>query len=368
MLAFLNAPFIDFNGYVGSSPAVEIFGFGITYYALIIVSGMVLALTIFSHLLKKFGLNPDDSLDYAIWVLPMAVLGARLYFFVFPYSEVLSDWSTFWDFRDGGLAIYGGVIAGYITVHIVAHFKMQNFVRITDYIAPGLLLAQAMGRWGNFINQEAYGNLITDPAWQWFPAAVKIGGEFYQATFFYESFFTLIGFIITLSLITKWKNYKRGFNLAFYGVYYGIVRLFVEGLRTDSLFLWIRWGGTAFNTGIKISQLVSWLAIGMGIVRFILIYTGWDKKFDAWYYKVIGTKKFIDKQVEATNQNAQKLAAEAQSIKNQVGEKDRLYIEALKRAQYALFNAEDIKKRREEFYKDFSKTDTEKNQEIKKEI
>ncbi len=360
MLAFLNAPFINFNGYVGSSPAVEFFGFGITYYALIIVSGMVLAIIIFSFLLKRFGLNPDDSLDYAIWVLPMAVLGSRLYFFVFPYSDVLSDWSTFWDFRDGGLGIYGGVILGYLTVHIVAHFKMHNVVRITDYIAPGLLLAQSIGRWGNFINQEAYGNLITDPAWQWFPAAVKIGSDYYQATFFYESFFTLIGFIITFILITRWKNYKRGFNLAFYGVYYGIVRLFVEGLRTDSLFLWIRWGGAAFNTGIKISQLVSWIAISLGVIRFILIYTSWDKKFDAWYYKVFGMGKYIDKRVGRAKLNSKKLAEEAQSIKEQVGEKDRLYTEALKKAQYALLNEEDIINRAEQFNKDIAKTQKDK--------
>ena len=127
MLTLLNAPFINFNGNVGASPAVEIFGFGIAYYALIIVTGMVVAMLMFAHLLKKNGMNPDDSLDYVIFVLPLAVFAARIYFFLFPYVpsyvqsqidsnlidvipfvsrfEVSYGWSEFWNFRGGGLGI-----------------------------------------------------------------------------------------------------------------------------------------------------------------------------------------------------------------------------------------------------------------------
>ena len=245
MLTLLSAQFIKFNGNVGASPAVEIFGFGIAYYALIIVSGMIVAMLMFSHLLKKNGMNPDDTLDYVIFVLPLAVFAARIYFFLFPYVpsyvqsqidsnlidvrpfvdsfEVAYGWSEFWNFRGGGLGIYGGVIMGYIVVRMVALHKIQSFTRIADMIVPCLLIAQSIGRWGNFVNQEAYGNLIENPAWQWFPIAVKIGTNYYQATFFYESFFTCIVGLFTFFYIKKAPNYKRGFNVAFYGVYYGIV-------------------------------------------------------------------------------------------------------------------------------------------------
>lgn len=255
-------PFLNFKGRVGSSPAVEIWGLGITYYALIIVTGMVLAILIFSRLLKKHGKDPYDSLDYALFILPLAILGARIYFFAFPYDGYKQNWSDFFRFRDGGLGIYGGVIFGYITMYIVAKIKKQDPVEISDYIAPGLLLAQSIGRWGNFVNQEAYGNLITNPAHQWFPLAVQIGDNWYQATFFYESICTLIGFVAVMFILrSKW--FRKGLAVAFYGIYYGIVRLFVEGLRTDSLFLWLG----DFNTGIKISQLVSWIAITLGVYR-----------------------------------------------------------------------------------------------------
>ena len=242
-------------------------GLGITYYALIIVTGMVLAIVIFSQLLKKHGKDPYDSLDYALFILPLAILGARIYFFAFPYDGYKQSWSDFFRFRDGGLGIYGGVIFGYITMYIVAKVKKQDPVEISDYIAPGLLLAQSIGRWGNFVNQEAYGNLITNPAHQWFPLAVKVGENYYQATFFYESVCTLIGFVLVMLLLRS-KRFRKGLAVAFYGIYYGTVRLVIEGLRSDSLYLWLG----DFNTGIRISQLVSCITITLGIYRLCNAY------------------------------------------------------------------------------------------------
>lgn len=268
-------PFLNFNGKVGSSPAVEIWGLGITYYALIIVTGMVLAIVIFSQLLKKHGKDPYDSLDYALFILPLAILGARIYFFAFPYDGYKQSWSDFFRFRDGGLGIYGGVIFGYITMYIVAKVKKQDPVEISDYIAPGLLLAQSIGRWGNFVNQEAYGNLITNPAHQWFPLAVKVGENYYQATFFYESVCTLIGFVLVMLLLRS-KRFRKGLAVAFYGIYYGTVRLVIEGLRSDSLYLWLG----DFNTGIRISQLVSCITITLGIYRLCNAYMPESSLFD----------------------------------------------------------------------------------------
>lgn len=377
MLTLLNAPFIKFNGNVGASPAVEIFGFGIAYYALIIVTGMVLAMLMFSYLLKKNGMNPDDTLDYVIFVLPLSVLAARIYFFLFPYVpsyvqsqidsnlidvrpfvsifEVSYGWDEFWNFRDGGLGIYGAVIVGYIVVRIVAMSKIQNFTRIADMIVPCLLIAQSIGRWGNFVNQEAYGNLIENPAWQWFPVAVKIGSNYYQATFFYESFFTCIGGVFTFFYINKSKRYRRGFNLAFYGVYYGLVRLIVESFRSDSLYLWIRVSETeALYTGIKISQLVSWCAIIMGVVGYVLMFTKWDAKLDRWFAIKFRAVDRYDARIQKAKINYDKLHAEYDEIAQKFPETYRAVQQAKMKMDYGFLKYRDIVKRKKDYVEDFA--------------
>lgn len=153
--------------------------------------------------------------------------------------------------------------------YIVARVKKQNFYQISDLIIPGLLIAQCIGRWGNFVNQEAFGNVVTDPSWQFFPFAVYIDrlGGWYQATFFYESLCTGIGFVIVMFMLRS-KHYRTGWLASFYGVYYGTVRFIIEAMRSDSLYLWV--GG--FNTGIKISQAVAIFTILFGLYRLCYIY------------------------------------------------------------------------------------------------
>jgi len=255
--------------FLNARPHITVFGVEIYYYAIIIVSGIAVAISLFAHFLKKNGYDPYDAVDYAVIVIPLAILGARLYFFMFPYDGQPSNWGTFWKFRNGGLGIYGAVIVGYVTAAIVARVKKQNFFQISDLIVPGLLIAQCIGRWGNFANQEAYGNMVTNPDLQFFPFAVFIDsrGAWFQATFFYESLCTGIGFIIVL-LLMRSKKYRVGQLASFYGIYYGIVRLAIESLRSDSLYLWV--GGV--NTGIKISQAVSVFTILFGLYRLAYIY------------------------------------------------------------------------------------------------
>ena len=254
---------------LNARPHITVFGVEIYYYAIIIVSGIAVAISLFAHFLKKNGYDPYDAVDYAVIVIPLAILGARLYFFLFPYDGQPSNWARFWNFRDGGLGIYGAVIVGYITAAIVAKVKKQNFFQISDLIVPGLLIAQCIGRWGNFANQEAYGNMVTNPDLQFFPFAVFIDSKnaWFQATFFYESVLTGLGFIIVL-LIMRSKKYRVGQLAGFYGIYYGIARLAIESLRSDSLYLWV--GGV--NTGIKISQAVSIFTILFGLYRLAYIY------------------------------------------------------------------------------------------------
>ncbi|MBR2966075.1 MAG: prolipoprotein diacylglyceryl transferase [Clostridia bacterium] len=257
------------TGPVGN-PAIFVFGFPIYLYALIITTGMCLAILIGGLYFKKRGYDPYDITIYALAVIPMGVLGARLYVYIFPWSGQVADWSTFFNFRNGGLGIYGGVILGYLTAVLVAKIRKQDFRIVGDCIMPGLFLAQSIGRWGNFVNQEAFGNLVSNPNLQFFPYAVYIDrlGGWYQATFFYESICTLIGFLICVFVLMPNKHYKLGWTTAFYGIYYGIVRLFVEGLRSDSLFLYI---GT-WETDIKISQLVSVFTIILGLWTLSQIY------------------------------------------------------------------------------------------------
>jgi len=252
------------------NPGITIFGFTIYYYAIIIVFGMALAIFLMHYLMKKKALNPDDMYTYVLILLPTAILSARLYFYLFPYEGQTSDWSTFFQFRNGGIAIYGGVIGGFLAVLITSLCKKYNTFDITDCIAPGLMLAQAIGRWGNFVNQEAYGNLVTNPSLQWFPYAVFIDSKnaWYQATFFYESAINLIGFAILMILIFKWKGMRRFFATGFYFVWYGFNRLFVESLRSDSLYFEF----FGIKTGIKVSQLVSVVLILFGCVLFIIAY------------------------------------------------------------------------------------------------
>lgn len=271
-------------------PALYILNYPIYLYALCIVSGMCLAILTAAKYFKKRGIDPYDATIYALGIIPLGVLGARAYVYIFPWEGQVADWSTYWQFHNGGLGIYGGIIVGYIVVFVISQVKHQKFNRVVDCILPGVMLAQSMGRWGNFFNQEAYGNLITEnystlPNWlEWITGCERHGFNgyavwidnlhsgfnegWYQATFFYEAVCTFVGFLICVLILTRNKNYRFGWCAAFYGIYYGTVRLIIEGMRTDSLFLYV---GTV-QTDIKISQLVSICAIIGGIWTLTKIY------------------------------------------------------------------------------------------------
>ena len=221
-------------GTSGGRPALCIFGFPIYFYALFIVTGMALAILIGGLYFKKRGYDPYDITIYALVIIPIGVLGARMYVYIFPWDEthMMSGWSTFFDFRSGGLGIYGGVILGYLAAFVCCKVRKQDFRIIADSIMPGLFLAQSIGRWGNFANQEAFGNLITtdydamvnlfsflgrgrDHGFNgiavWIDAS-NAGGVagWYQATFFYESLCTFIGFLVCVLVLLRSKRYKLG--------------------------------------------------------------------------------------------------------------------------------------------------------------
>ncbi len=239
-----------------------IFGFEIRFYGVIIAVAMLLGILLACKLAQKKGIKSDDILLLAIICLPLAIVGARLYYCLF-YEESYTFLQLF-NLKNGGLAIYGGVIGGLIGVLIFCLVKKDFKIlgAICDVCVPCLLLGQAIGRWGNFFNQEAYGNLITNPNLQWFPFAVFIEAKnaWFQATFFYESLWNLIGTAVLL--VVFHKSHFNWTTSSIYLIWYGIGRAMIEGLRSDSLYI----GGSS----IRVSQALSVVLIIIGCA--ILVY------------------------------------------------------------------------------------------------
>lgn len=234
-----------------TSRYVDIFGFSVYYYALIIAAGAMLAVAAASRREKALGLEKDTALDIALVALPFGLIGARAYY-VLLHPDEFGSFSEVLDLRGGGLGIYGGILLGALAAFILCRIKKGSFLRWADLALPCVALAQGIGRWGNFINQEAYG-IEVSPALRFFPAAVYIpqDGLWHAAAFFYESVWCVLIFLIACALPSKQRFIKKGAGTLFYLLMYGFERAMVEGLRTDSLYL----------GPVRASQLVSVLAL-----------------------------------------------------------------------------------------------------------
>ncbi len=230
---------------------MKLFGF-VSVYGLLIATAVCAAVVYMMTQQKRLGLPEDTALDFALWAVPFGVVGARIYYCVFNWTVFESNPISVFFVWEGGLAIYGGIIGGVVGLWLMCAKKKLNMPTLMDLAAPGLLLAQAIGRWGNFFNQEAHGAAVTDPALQFFPYAVIANGEWVQATFFYESLWNLIGFFVLHGVRKRFK--KPGSLLLLYCVWYGTGRFFIEGLRTDSLM----WGP------VRVSQALSLLLVITG--------------------------------------------------------------------------------------------------------
>lgn len=237
-------------------------GFTIYYYAIIIVFGIICAAVVAGILFKHRNLPADWILDLLLCVLPLGIIGARTFFCLTDPSTSIADWFT--KFRDGGLSIIGGVIGGTLGVVLFCLIHKLNFLRVADCVVPGVILAQAIGRWGNFANQEVYGPEITNPSLQWFPMGVFIDDvqEWHYAFFFYESMLNLLIFIGLFLLMWKFTKKPHGLALSGYLFGYGVVRSIMEPLR-DSQFI--------LGSSLPISQVFALcMAIG-GAVLFVAI-------------------------------------------------------------------------------------------------
>ena len=238
------------------------YGFTIYYYAIIIVFGIICAAVVAGILFKHRNLPADWILDLLLCVLPLGIIGARTFYCLTDPSTSIADWFT--KFRDGGLSIIGGVIGGTLGVVLFCLIHKLNFLRVADCVVPGVILAQAIGRWGNFANQEVYGPEITNPALQWFPMGVFIDDvqEWHYAFFFYESVLNLLIFIGLFLLMWKFTKKPHGLALSGYLFGYGVVRSIMEPLR-DSQFI--------LGSSLPISQVFALcMAIG-GAVLFVAI-------------------------------------------------------------------------------------------------
>ena len=242
--------------------AFQIGPFAVRWYALCIVSGLILAVFLAMREAPHKKILSDDILDFILIAFPLSILGARLYYVIFKldyYSQNLGEIFAIWN---GGLAIYGGLITGAIVLYFFADRKLINTWDFLDIAAPSVLIAQSLGRWGNFFNQEAYGAAVE--SLDFLPSFIKnqmyIDDSYRQPTFLYESIWNVIGFALILIFRRRLKGIRRGHITAFYLMWYGFGRLIIEGMRTDSLMF----------LGLRVSQLLSAVLIGLGI--FIVFY------------------------------------------------------------------------------------------------
>ncbi|HWR22818.1 MAG TPA: prolipoprotein diacylglyceryl transferase [Feifaniaceae bacterium] len=264
--------------------AFSVFGRDIYWYGVLMALGIVIAVLLAMREAKRKQLNEDTVLDLSLVIIPCGVVGARLYYVLFELDQYLADPIRMLYIWEGGLAIFGAVIGGLIGMLAYSRKKKLRFLKMADLVAPGLVLAQAIGRWGNFFNQEAYGPPVTNPDLLWFPMSVKIdspwtGGfhtfngvpcsePYHLATFFYESLWCFLVFLFLWFFLRK-RTKHDGDLFIWYVMLYSFERMFVEGLRGDSLWL--------IEGSVRVSQLLS-AVLFVGALGFLLVRHFKEKK------------------------------------------------------------------------------------------
>ena len=238
---------------------LTIFGFSIHWYGVLIALGVLGAVLLAWRREEKLGLKRETTLDLALICVPAGILCARLYYVLFSWDYYAAHPAEILDIRGGGLAIYGGVIGGVLAGWIYSRAKKLSFGTLADLVAPGLAFGQAVGRWGNFLNQEAYGAAVTKARLQFFPLSVYIEGSgWHWATFFYESLWCAL--ICTFLLIAERRGFfkRKGDTFLWYLFLYALERCLVEGLRTDSLYI----GPLRISQALSLAVLLA-LQIGL---------------------------------------------------------------------------------------------------------
>lgn len=254
----------------------EIFGISIYWYGVLITLGVVLAYLYAMHRTKDFGLNKDRVFDVVFAALIGGFLGARIYYCVFttldPASSIKYDFiTTFTTIRDGGLAIYGGIIGGFLVGFIACKIRKVHFFAMTDIASLGFLIGQTIGRWGNFVNQEAHGS-VCSPDWIFGMTGDIIAkeveaGALVHPCFLYESAWCLLGFVLLHFYSRKLRSFDGEITLLYIG-WYGLGRAFIESLRTDSLMI----------GSFRVSQLLAAASFVVSLVLLIVFKIVTEKK------------------------------------------------------------------------------------------
>ncbi len=243
--------------------AFKILDFEVAWYSIFILLGVILASTLFLLEAKKYEFNLDFCVNMIFWTVIFGIIGARLYYVAFNLDYYLGNKLEIFQIWNGGLAIHGGIIGGLLFIIIYTIKYKVRLLKITDMAVVGLIIAQAIGRWGNFFNQEAHGPEVVRTVLEglkFIPKFVidgmNIGGTYYHPTFFYESLWCVLGFIV-LILVRKFVEYlKVGQLTGIYLIWYSIGRFIIESLRTDSLML----------GSLKAAQIVSIVMILIGLI------------------------------------------------------------------------------------------------------
>ena len=249
--------------------AFHLGGWPVYWYGIIIAAGFLLAVVFCSRKAPQFGIRQDDIIDMLFFAVPLSIIGARLYYIIF-YLDLYRREDGSLDFGamvriwDGGLAIYGGVIAAVITLFVFCKVRKIKFLAFADLGVFGMLIGQMIGRWGNFVNIEAYGG-PTDLPWRMGIYQYVDGVRQYvevHPTFLYESLWNLVGLGLLILIAKKWRKFDGQLFLSYFA-WYGVGRGFIEGLRTDSLYF--------FNTPIRVSQVFGFATAVISIVLLIVL-------------------------------------------------------------------------------------------------
>ena len=245
-------------------PIINLGIISIHWYSILLFIAILIGSNLAIKEAKRHGFEEDFMVNLLFLGVIIGIIGARIYYVIFNFDYYKDNLIEIFKVWNGGLAIHGGIIAGLITIAIICYKKKINLLKILDYLVVGLIIAQAIGRWGNFFNGEAHG-VITSLNYleslhlpKFIIEGMYINGNYYIPTFLYESVWCFIGFIIML-IVRRKKFMNIGYLTSFYLVWYGVERFFVEGLRTDSLMF----------LSLRVAQLVSLIMIIIGIVIFI---------------------------------------------------------------------------------------------------
>lgn len=274
-MSYISFPGLGIEPFHIDEVAFTLFGRPVAWYGILITCGMILAVLYALHICKFEGISSDDIIDFAFVVIVCGVLGARLYYVIFKWdSYVVTDAQNFlmniWETLknvvavwEGGLAIYGGIIAGILTALVYAGKRKLKFIKLLDILAPCVWIGQVIGRWGNFINMEAYGGETTLPwrmglLYSYLDNGVWDVEKYVHPTFLYESLWNLTALVLVLIFYKKKKF--DGQICSIYFMWYGFGRMLIEGLRTDSLML----------GNLRISQGVGFVSLILGIVLTIV--------------------------------------------------------------------------------------------------